>query len=162
MSGETVIAHIGKRNVTMQELNEGIRMLPEYLQKEYGSPEKKLAFLQQYIATELMHDSAVRKGFDRSPQITKAAEQMKKNLMVEALLSDELASEISVTETEIKLYYQAHQDEYKGKTLDEVKKDVTVRVSNDKKQDAYRGLMERLMKAEKVVIYDEYFIKNKK
>jgi tetratricopeptide (TPR) repeat protein len=158
--GETIIALIGKRQITMDALNDALRMLPEYMQKEYTTNEKKLEFLKHYLATELLYDSALRKGFDRNSDITKSAEQMKKNLMVEALLSEELEPKISVTETEIKLYYQANKDTFKGKSLDEVRNQIAVFVGNDKKQQAYTELMNRLMTAEKVIIYEEYFPKD--
>jgi len=161
LAGETVVAHIGARKVTMNEVNDALRMLPEYVHKEYTAKDKKLEFLRHYIATELLYDSALRKGFDRNPDITRAAEQMKKNLMVEALLSEELAKDIAVTDTEVSLYFQAHQDEYKGKKLDDVRNEIAMRVSNEKKQNAYTALMDRLMHAEKVVIYNEYFVSDK-
>ncbi|MFH1380253.1 MAG: hypothetical protein ABII23_08250 [bacterium] len=159
LPGETIVAVIGKRDITMRELNEAIRLLPEYLQKQYSSDPKKLEFLQQYLATELLYDSARRKGLDRNPNTLKAVEQMKKNLMVEALLADELSSKIAVTETEVSLYFQANKDQFKGKELKEVKHDIITVLSAEKKQTAYKELMERLMQAEKVVIYEEYFAK---
>lgn len=157
LSEETIVAVIGKRNISMQELNSTIRMLPAYVQKEYKTKEKKLAFLRQYIATELLYDSARRKGFEESPAIMKAAEQIKKNLMVEALLAEELSADIKVSETEIKLYHQAHPEEFNTQALGDVRSEVIARLTDEKKQDAYRALMDRLMKAEKVFIYEEYF-----
>lgn len=157
LPGETVVAVIGKREITMRELNDAIRLLPEYLQKEYRTDAKKSEFLQQYLATELLYDSARRKGLDRNPKTIKAVEQIKKNLMVEALLAMELSSKVAVTETEIKLYFKLHEDEFNGKQLEEVKNNIIPVLTAEKKKQAYRELMDRLMQAEKVVIYEEYF-----
>jgi tetratricopeptide (TPR) repeat protein len=161
LAGDTVVAVIGKRNITMSEINDALRMMPDYLQKEYTAGQKKLEFLQHYIFTELLYDSAKRRGLETNPDIMKAAEQMKKNIMVEALLAEEMKSKVQVNDTEISLYYQAHQAEYRNKKLDDVRADVAGRVAEEKKQSAYRELLSRFMRAEQVVIYDEYFTDNK-
>jgi len=107
-----VVARIGKREITLGELNDQIEKLPPYMRSTFQGRDKKVDFLKQYIATELMYTTAKRKGYDRDKDIIEGAFQAKKNLMVQKLIQDEVKDAVHIGDSDLKLYYQAHRDKY--------------------------------------------------
>jgi len=166
------VAKVGERNITMAELNSEIEKLPEYIKENYKEEKEKLEFLKQYIAGELLYDSAKRSGFDNDKDVIKALYSVKKQLMVEKLLKEEVAAKLTEpTDVDLKLYYEAHRDRYveqekdedgevtetRQKEFEEVKPQVTQEYIIDKQQEKLQDLVDELTKAEDVEIYDGLF-----
>jgi peptidyl-prolyl cis-trans isomerase C len=161
--GETVIAQIGDRVVTDKEVQKRFDQLPPSMREEFNNPDKKLEFVQQFIAAELMYDSAKRKGLDRDPEIEQQAFEMKKSLMVQRLFKEEIQSQIKIEDSDLKLYFDAHKKDYQSKDKDNAKEvtfeEVKDRVKQDynrmKQEELYRQLIERMLKAENVKIFND-------
>jgi len=67
---DVVVARIGEdRKITLRKLEEEIDRLPEYQRKQFEEPEQKLEFLRAVVGKELMSNLALRKGYDRDPEI---------------------------------------------------------------------------------------------
>jgi tetratricopeptide (TPR) repeat protein len=161
----TVIAKVGKRQLTTGDLEFEIEQLPPYVKAQFKDRDKKLEFLKQYIATELFYDTAKRKGLDRDKEVIEATFQAKKNLMVQKLLREEISQEVSVKEEDIELYYKANKENYvvkdedgkiiRTKSFDEVKQTVMQDLIQERQKQAYERLVERMMRAEAVEIYED-------
>lgn len=162
----TVVAKIRDRNITKEDLDAEIRKLPSYVQEQFKDDSKKVEFLRQYIATELMYDSAKRRNFENDKDIVERAFQAKKGLMVQKLLEEEIRAKVNVTESDLKNYYEAHKKEYvekdkdkkeKQKTFEEARESVGQACMQEKQMEIYQQLINQLLKAEKVTIYEEVF-----
>jgi len=161
----TVIAKIGYREITSGDLDHHIGQLPEYLQSQFTDRKAKLNFLRQFVATELFYDAAKRKELDQDKDVVEGTFQAKKSLMVQKYLQEEIADQIHISNDDIELYYKANKDKYverdeKGnvkrqKPLDEVRKKVAEDLMRENQQKAYEELLQRMMTAEKVEIYDD-------
>jgi peptidyl-prolyl cis-trans isomerase C len=167
--GET-IARIGNRQITTGDLQYELGRLPVYMREQFHSPEKKVAFLKEYIVQELLFDSAKRKGLDKDRDVREGIRQAEKSLMAQKLLQQEIEKESKLdnyTNADVELYYKANKDKYTEK--DEAGKviktpsfgEVQERVAQDfiqqKQQEAYSNLVERLMKTKDVQIYENKF-----
>jgi len=160
-----VIAKIGMREVTTGDLNYEMKRLPPYIQAQIKDKSKRLEFLRQYIATELLYDTAKRRGLEKNAEVVEAAFQAKKNLMVQKLLEEEIASKIDYNESDLDLYYRANSSKYAktdstGKnsqplSFAEAKAQVTQDYLREKQQQKYNELIDRIMRAEAVQIYDD-------
>jgi len=160
-----VIAKIGKRTITTGDLEHEISQLPSYMKSQLTERSQKIDFLRQYIATELLYDTAKRRGLAKDQSVIEGAFQAKKNLMVQKLLEEEISKEVNVAESDADLYYKAHQDRYvekneKGevvrtKTFDEVRQQVMQELIREKQRAAYNKLVQRMMRAESVDIYED-------
>jgi hypothetical protein len=160
-----VVAKIGDRAVTSGDLEYQIRQLPDYLRSQFKDRKSKLEFLRQYLATELFFDAAKRKKLEDDKDVIEASFQAKKNLMVQKYLEQEIAPQIRISSGDVQMYYKANPDKYaekdaKGKTvrvrpLGEVQKQVTEDLVREKQQEAYGQLIQRMMTAEKVAVYDD-------
>jgi len=153
--GGKVVARIGKREVTLSELEEQISRLPDFAQKETNTRERRLEFLKQYVGAELLYDSALRKGYDKDPEVLKGLEDVKKQLLVQKIFQEEVYSKIEVSDSDAELYYQAHEDEFEGKSFGEVKELARLKLQQERSQEEFDKLIARLMKAEKVEIFED-------
>jgi peptidyl-prolyl cis-trans isomerase C len=162
-----VIAKIGEQEITTGDLAYQINQLPEYLQAQFQDPERKKEFLKQYIGQELLYESAKRKGLDQDKEVIEGLYQAKKTLMSEKLLNEEIEEEAGLDKynnTDVETYYNANKERYaekddKGnvkriKPFPEVAQQAAQDFAQEKRQQAYQRIIERLMKAEQVVVYE--------
>lgn len=158
-----VVATIGSRTITQGDLDFEIGQLPPYMQAEFTSPAKKVEFLKNLVATELLYDTAKRQGLENDKEVVEGAFQAKKSLMVNKLLQQEIAQKIELDEAALKLYFQAYKDRYavkdkEGKIVEEkLFSDVREQVARDyyreKFQEKYEELLSRVMAAEQAQIF---------
>ncbi len=159
-----VIAKIGNREVTQGDLDFEISQLPPSVRDQFRSREQKLAFLRDYVATDLLYNTAKRAGLDKDKDVIEGAFQAKKSLMVRKLLEDRVANKVKIEDSDIQLYYDAHKDDYaekdkdgnvvKEKPLSEVRQQVVQDLSRKKYMDEYQALIERMIMAENVKFYE--------
>ncbi len=165
-----VIARIGKRKITTGDLQYELNQLPVYLREQIKTREQKIEFLKNYIVQELLYDSARRKGLDKDPDVRAALVRAEKSIMSQKLLQDEINKEARLdqySDADVELYYKANKEKYaerdeNGKikripSFREVKERVAQDFIQEKQQQAYQRLIERLMKAEQVEIYEDKF-----
>ncbi len=165
-----VIARIGDREITTGDLQYQINKLPPYVQSQFQNNEDEIEFLKQYIAQELLYDSAKRQGLDKAKEVLEGAFEAKKSLMAQKLLEEEIEEEVNLdkyTNADVEVYYKANKEKYAEKDengnvkripeFQEIAQQVAQDFIREKQQDAYNRLIERLMKAEKVTIYEDKF-----
>ena len=160
-----VVALIGTRQITQGDIDFELNQLPPELKSQYSSKEMKLQFLRQYLLTELLYDSAKRKGLEKDNDIIEAAFQAKKGIMVRKLLQEEISSKVKVTPEDVELYYKANKEKYaekdkegnitREKSFQEVQQQVAQDFMMQKQQQVYDDLAQKLMRAEGVKIYDD-------
>ncbi|MFH1282828.1 MAG: hypothetical protein ABII27_04110 [bacterium] len=157
-----IVARIGNKNITMEELENEIRNLPAYLQSDYSDNKKKLEFLKQYIATELMYDSAKRRQYDEDTELKEKLDKLKKSLMVQKLIEEEVAGKVTVTDEEVKYYYEANKKAFVDEKnnilpLNKIRDKVKLMIQSEKEQSHVNMLLENLMQTKKVEIYENVF-----
>jgi len=160
-----VVAKIGNREITQGDLNFEIDQLPPAARDQFRSHDKKLEFLREFVATELLYDTAKRAGLDNDAQVLEGAFQAKKMLMVRRLVQDKIAAKINIDEGDLDLYYQAHKEDYaekdkdgkltREKPLSEVKQQVAEDLYRQKYQNAFQSLISQTMLAEDVKFFED-------
>jgi tetratricopeptide (TPR) repeat protein len=160
-----VIAVIGDKKITQGDLDFELEQLPPYLQSQFNSREKKLEFLKQQIARELLYDSAKRKNYDKDKDIIEGVFRAKKELMAQKVLNEEIKKRVHIEEADIELYYKANKEKYVEKDDDgkikrqrpfqEVNQQVAQDLFMERQMQAYNALLENLMRAENVKIYEK-------
>jgi len=160
-----VIASIGKKEITQGDLDFEIGQLPPYLQGQFNSRKSKIEFLRQYLAEELLYDSAQRKNLDKDKEIIEGTFRAKKGLMAQKILREEIQKMVSIEQSDVELYFKANIDKYaekdkegkvvRQKSFQESAQQVAQDLFQERQQEAYQKLLERLMKAENVTIYEK-------
>ncbi len=158
-----VVARIGDRDITLGDLEYELDQLPPSVQEQFSGVEKKAEFLREYVATELLYDTARRAGLDDDPEVIEGAFQSKKMLMVRKLIQDRVAETIEIDEKDVELYYKAHKERYaetneqgeitRQPSLSEVQEQVTRDLFEERYAEAYQKLVRQMMQAENVEFY---------
>ena len=165
-----VLARIGSRDITTGDLQFEINRLPVYIQEQIKSREQKIEFLKNFIAQELLYDSAKRKGLEKDKEVRDGLVLAERSLMTQKLLQEEIEKSVSpetYTNADVEMFYKANSDRYAEKdeqgkvkripSFGEVQERVAQDFIQEKQQQAYQQLIDRLMKAEKVQIYEQKF-----
>ncbi len=110
--GDEVVARVGNDVITLGELDEAIDALPEWMRSAVEDPAQKRAFLEQYVAEELIFQKAKRLELDKDPSVRKQAERATRQLMIQKVLEDEIKAKVKISDDDVDLYYRAHADRY--------------------------------------------------
>jgi hypothetical protein len=152
-----VVARIRDREITMGELEHEIEKLPPSVQAQFKDREGKLKFLQGYLGSELLYHAALRQGLDKDKEVLEGMSQVRKQMLINRLLAEEIPRDMEISEGEIKLYFDAHQEELKDKELNEVRPQIESELRKMKQEEAYNNLVARLLQAEEVKVFDDQF-----
>lgn len=101
------VATIGKRTLTLGELEARLARQPEAVRAQYGTVARRREFLLNWVQFEVLADEAVRRGFDKDPEVVETL----RSQMVRRFLEEEVQGGVtaeSVTDDEIAAYYQAN------------------------------------------------------
>jgi tetratricopeptide (TPR) repeat protein len=113
--GEEVVARIGEDVITRRQIDEAVDAMPEWMRSSLEDPAQRRAFLEQYVAEELLFRKAKRLELDKDPWVRKQSERAARQLMVQKVLEDEIKAKGKVTQDDVELYYRAHKDRYAEK-----------------------------------------------
>jgi peptidyl-prolyl cis-trans isomerase C len=160
-----VVARIGDRDITQGDLDFELDQLPPSVRGQFTNKDKKLQFLNDYVATELLYDTAKRAELDKDPEVIEGAFQAKKMIMVRRLLKERVADKVQIADSDIKLYYDANKENYaekdeqgnikRQKPFEEVQKQVAQDYYSTKYQEAYQELIQKMILAENVKFYEQ-------
>ncbi len=160
-----VVAVIGSREITQGDIDFELSQLHPSIRSQYQDKTKKIEFLKEYILTELLYDSAKRQGLEKDPDVIEAAFQAKKGIMVQKLLNEEIANKVQIEPEELKTQYENNKDRYsekdkegnviREKPIQEVQQQVAQDLMQKKQQQKYEELVQRLMRAEGVKVYED-------
>jgi len=154
--GDVVVARIGEVDITLSEIERELQKLPVALQNEFATKEKKIEFVRQYVGMELLYKSGLRRGIDRKPEIVRQYADLKKQLVLDEMLRTEVQDKITVTPGELDLFYRAHKsDIFEDRPYEEVQARVEQEFMRLKQREKYTELLDGLITAEPVTIYEE-------
>jgi len=91
-----IVAELGNRQITQGDLDYEISKLSPTIRNQVTTREQKQDFLREYVATELLYDTAQRAGLDKDPEVIEGSFQAKKALMVQKLLQDRVAGKVEI------------------------------------------------------------------
>lgn len=155
-----VVASIGKKNITLSDLNRELGDLPQNLASYYSGAEKKKEFLYNMLASELLYASAKKLNFETDKNIISRTEQFKKSVMVQELIEREVRKKISIADKELELYYEAKKDGFrtqdkKQKSFLEVREEIKNTLLAEKTKELSNAYIQELYKSQNVRIYEE-------
>jgi len=115
VKGTQVVARIGQEPITLRELDEAIDALPPWMREPLRDPARKEAFLQQFVAQELL----VRKGrkleMDKDPEVRRLADQAFRQLLAQKVLESEVQDKIQLTAADVESTFRENRGRYGDK-----------------------------------------------
>lgn len=107
----TVLAHVGDRKITVGDFAAALDRMDRFERLRYQSPERRKQLLDEIIAVELLADEARRRGLDRDVETQLRIDQAVRDEILRDLRAAAPAPE-SLPETEVRAYFDGHQDEF--------------------------------------------------
>lgn len=109
---QEVVIRIGKREITMGEIDTLINNFPEQVRAQLNNDDAKLKFIREYATSEVLYEKGRKLGIDRNSRVRLMVEDFKKKIVLQEMLSNEVEKELKITPEDTTLYYQAHKDQY--------------------------------------------------
>ncbi len=106
-----VLAKVGDRSITLGEYAETLERMDPFERLRYQSPERRKLLLDEMIQVELLAQEAERRGLDRTPETQERIRIVLRNEVL-ARLRREVPGPESISEAEVRKYYEAHRDEF--------------------------------------------------
>lgn len=98
--------------ITVEEFQAQLNRQSPYVRARYNSIEQKKNFLDSLVTVEVMAKEAQRRGLDKDPEVVRTMKQV----MIQKLSKDVFSAEAtrdSITEEELRAYYEQHESEYR-------------------------------------------------
>jgi len=108
-----VLAKVNDKVITMDEFKKEQEKLPEYIKASLETKEGRKQFLDNLVTRELILQKGEKAGMDKDEAVISKLEEIKKTLMIEALLKKEIEGKAAFGEKEAEEYYASHKDEFK-------------------------------------------------
>jgi peptidyl-prolyl cis-trans isomerase C len=140
---DAVVAKIGERKITMKDF----KRITDYFDPERQkmletNPQLKETVLKQFVQSIVISDLAKQKGFDKKPEIAEQLQFFSDNFLANEYLKREKAQKITVSDDELKSYYDSHTGEFK--TPEMVKaRHILVKVENTASEDEKKKAKEK-------------------
>ena len=111
---ESVVAKINDKEITMSYFTERIKDYPSLAHNGPMDEEAKKGFLDNLIVRELLIQEAIHNGIDKEKETAAFIEEMKKRILVDKVFKKEVDGKVSVSEDDIKKFYNEHPEEIKN------------------------------------------------
>lgn len=108
-----VIASIDGRQITVEEIDELIKLLPEELQPRYLNKKMKRDFINDYLDTEILYIEGKKKGLEKDKEYILRASSIERALIRDIYLKKYVMEGFTVTEEEISDYYNKNKKDFK-------------------------------------------------
>jgi peptidyl-prolyl cis-trans isomerase C len=99
-----------------KELGQQLRQAPQ-MQPFFASKEGQKQFLDRVVRRELLLQEAEKRKLGDQPDVAEQVANLRRELMIRALVQDEIAGKIKVEEKDVEEYFKAHPEEFSGDTL---------------------------------------------
>jgi len=101
-----------KYQVSLSDFKAAIQELPIYYQENYASKAGKAEYLLEFIDEKLKVLAAIDKGFDKDEALLKKVQDYKHTRLIQRLTLIEVDEKVSLTEEDLRRYYEEHKAEY--------------------------------------------------
>jgi EpsD family peptidyl-prolyl cis-trans isomerase len=128
-----VLARVGDREITTTYFDRQLANLPESVQKLSTKGAGKKAILEGFVNREILYAEALNKKIDKAPDLQKKFEDVKKELIINAYLQNQIMGRIKVDDKEVEAFYNKNPAEFRN--LEEIRISQIV-VENEEKAGA--------------------------
>jgi len=155
VEGDVAVARVGGVTIWLSEIERQIQTLPPEMQKQFLSRQVKIAFVHNYVATELLYHAAIREDYGSDPEIKRQQRMLYKKLLVDRYIIDKVMPQIHIDTADVRNYYLAHkEDRYDNAPYDSVKATVFLDYQGEKAEAAFSEYISQLARIEKVEFLD--------
>lgn len=100
------IAIVENETLTLDEL---LQQIPDHIRASITSVELR-EYVLRWINNQVLYHEALQRKLDEQPEMQKEFEQLKKELLINKLMELTLSSGVSITEEEIRTFYEENRE----------------------------------------------------
>ena len=108
-----VLVWIGREAITRAMVQQRIDELPEQYRANYSTPDGRRQLLDRIIEEKVWLAQAMKNGVADRPAVKSELEQQRRNLLIRTWLNEVMASNPAPSDSECKLYYDAHESDFR-------------------------------------------------
>jgi len=97
-----------------RELSQEFRRAPREMQQYLASKEGQKQFLDRLVRRELLLQEAEKQKMGERPEVAEQVTALRRDLMLRALLQQEVGAKVKVEDKEFQAYFTAHPEEFSG------------------------------------------------
>jgi peptidyl-prolyl cis-trans isomerase C len=110
-----VLAQVGDREITTTYFDRQLANLPESVQKLSTRGEGKKAILEGFVNREVLYAEALNKKIDKDPDLLKKFEDVKKELIINTYLQNQIMGRTKVDDKEVVAFYNNNPAEFRNR-----------------------------------------------
>jgi peptidyl-prolyl cis-trans isomerase C len=142
--GRNEMARVNDVSISIQDFNRMADRQPLEAKMRLLTEEAQRDFFENYVITrELLLQEAKKKGIDKNPEMILKIEDVRRAMIIDALLDEVLRGKNEVSELEIRQYYRKNADRFTEP------KEVKVRQIVVSSESALKEVMKRLAAGER-------------
>lgn len=136
---DTVVARVGDRVITLKEVEDKLRLLPDSMRARVMSGNNLHVYVKGMVTKELFAREAEKRQLDQDPKVRAQLQEGRQDILYIAL-SQRLLGDLSVTEAEMQAYYDGHKALFDGKSYQEVRPHVAQKLREMKGREAVAAM----------------------
>lgn len=113
--GNTVIAKVSNKTITIKDFKDRIAKMPKYYQDIIDKNPRR--YLEDMIMEMIFLEEAVRKGIDKDQEVRDLVTEAKKKIIITRFIKSEVDEKAQATDAEIHKYYDEHKEKFKTPEL---------------------------------------------
>ena len=110
---DVVLVKVGNDAITPRQLADRLMELPEQYRSQYSTPEGKQKLLDRMVEEKVWLRDADANGVTKRPELLRQIEAQKRDLLIRTWVNEVMAKNAPPSDSAAKVYYDAHQDEWK-------------------------------------------------
>ncbi len=100
-----------------KDIGQELRRAPRELQHFFASKDGQKQFLDRVVRRELLMQEAEKRKLGDQAEVAEQVANLRRELMIRALVQEEIAGKIKVEDKDVQDYFAAHPDEFSGDTV---------------------------------------------
>jgi peptidyl-prolyl cis-trans isomerase C len=106
------LVKVNNTGITEKDVRDEIKMLPREVMEIFGEEDGVEFLLNELAKKEMLYQEALKKGYRKRGEFRDRLEVMKKRLMVEMLLEDEIEKSSRVSDQEVRDFYEQNKQRF--------------------------------------------------
>jgi peptidyl-prolyl cis-trans isomerase C len=106
------LAKINGVEINEQDIKEEFELLPPEIQQLYATEDGMESLLDELVKKEILYQEGKKRGYQQVDEFKEQVDEFKRRLTIAHLLSDEVEEKVSVSDKEIRDFYDSNRDKF--------------------------------------------------
>ncbi|MCX8014897.1 MAG: hypothetical protein N2748_02655, partial [candidate division WOR-3 bacterium] len=114
--------------------------------------------IKRAIIDDLLYEDALNRQLDKKPEVQNQLHERKQELIYERFLFTQITNKITITDDDIKEYYNANKEKFFNNKLTAVAQQIRQQIFSDRRAAMYQQLIDSLRAQAKIEVFDQFVL----